>query len=161
MIHAIVHSDLAPAEKTFDRVLEKVMTVTGAAFETTANTLRLIFYHVYTNDQILRLLREELASVSLASAEPIPLKELEKLPYITRLSPGIASRVARVTDKDLFYDRWCIPAGTAVGMTTLLMHTDETLYPEPVRFNPDRWFGSAKEGAHVLKFAPFGRGTRI
>lgn len=156
MIHAIVHSELTPAGKTFNRVLEEVMTVTGVAFETTASTLRLIFYHVYTNNQILRLLREEIASVSMASARPIPVKKLEKLPYITAvltegllLSPGIASQAARVTDKDLFYDGWCIPAGTPVGMTTLLIHTDEALYPEAMRFNPDRWLGSAKKGACV------------
>lgn len=29
MIHAIVYSNLPPAEKTFDRVLEEVMTVAG------------------------------------------------------------------------------------------------------------------------------------
>jgi len=168
MIHAIVYSDLPPAEKTFDRVLEEVMTVAGAGFETTASALRLILYHVYTNNQILRRLREELASVSTGPAQPIALKEVEQLPYLTavltegiRLSPAIASRAARITNKDLFYDKWRIPAGTPVGMTTLLMHTDEALYPEPMLFNPERWLGPAGERAHASKFGPFGRGTRI
>ena len=168
LVHAIVHSDLPPTDKTFNRIFEEVATVTGAGFETTANTLRLIFYHVYTNDEILRRLRREIASVPTGPSEPIALKKLEQMPYLTavlmegmRLSPALASRAARITDKDLFYDDWRIPAGTPVGMTTLLMHTDPNLYPDPMRFNPDRWIGSGVRGAATSKFAPFSRGTRI
>ena len=98
----------------------------------------------------------------------IALKKLEQLPYLTtvlneglRLSPGIARRAARVKDKDLFYGDWRIPAGTPVGMTTLFMHTDKELYPDPLRFNPDRWMDSSDRGALASKFAPFSRGTRI
>ncbi|KAG8161577.1 hypothetical protein KVR01_008564 [Diaporthe batatas] len=168
MIHAIVYSDLPPAEKTFDRVLEEVMTVTGAAFETTASALRLILFHVYTNEEILRRLRIEITSLSENSYDAIDLKKLEQLPYLTavltegmRLSPAISSRAARVSDKDLFYDKWRIPAGTPVGMTTLLLHTDEELYPDPMCFNPDRWLVSAAGEATASLYAPFGRGTRI
>ncbi|KAF2105429.1 cytochrome P450 [Lophiotrema nucula] len=168
LVHGILHSDLPPADKTLGRIFEEIATVTGAGFETTANTLRLILYHVYANDVILRRLREEIALIRTASSEPFPLNKLEQLPYLTavlneglRLSPAIATRAARITDKDLFYGRWRIPAGTPVGMTTLLMHTDERLYPEPMRFNPDRWMGSAALGAASSKFAPFSRGTRI
>lgn len=168
MIHAITHSDLPPVEKTFERVFEEVMTVTGAGFETTASAFRLILFHVYTNDEILRRLREEVAPLHSGNTDQISLRQLEQLPYFTavltegmRLSPAIATRAARVTDKDLFYDKWRIPAGTPVGMTTLLMHTDGKLYDDPMRFNPDRWLVPGAERANASIYAPFGRGTRI
>lgn len=168
MIHAILHSDLPASEKSFNRVFEEVMTVTGAAYETTASAFRLILFHVYTNEEILRRLREETASLAAGPSEAISLTKVQQLPYLTavltegmRLSPAVASRAARVTDKDLFFDTWRIPAGTPVGMTTLLMHTDETLYPDPMSFNPDRWLVSGTGGAAASKYAPFGRGTRI
>ncbi|KAK2604960.1 hypothetical protein N8I77_007848 [Diaporthe amygdali] len=168
LVHAIVCSDLPPPEKSFDRVFEEVATVTGAAFETTASALRLVLYHIYTNDEILGRLRKEIASISTGSSEKFVLKELEQLPYLTavltegiRLSPAIASRAARITDKDLSYGKWRIPAGTPVGMTTLLMHTDGTLFPEPMRFSPDRWLDSTSGETAASKLAPFGRGTRI
>lgn len=57
-----------------------------------------------------------------------------------RLAPGIASRSARIAqDEDLVYAGWRIPAGTPVGMTTHLLHQNKKEYPEPQRFNPDRW----------------------
>lgn len=168
LFHSIVHSNLPPADKAFNRVYEEVATVTSAGFETTASTLRLILYHVYANEEILRRLRKEITSARAGSSEPIALKELEQLPYLTavlmegmRLSPAVSSRLARITDKDLFYDDWRIPAGTPVGMTTILMHTDEKFYPDPMRFNPDRWMDSRAHGTATSAYAPFSRGTRI
>jgi len=168
MVHEIIHSNLPPADKTFNRIFEEIATVTGAGYETTASTLRLILYHVYANDDILQRLRKEIVSISTQSPEPFVLRELEQLPYLTavlteglRLSPAIATRAARITDKDLFYKDWRIPAGTPVGMTTLLMHMDEKLYSDPKRFNPDRWINSTVRETTDGIFAPFSRGTRM
>jgi cytochrome P450 len=141
IVHEIVGSNLPPAEKTFGRVVDDVMTVTGAGFETTANVLRLVFFHVFSNASILQHLRAELASASGPSQSSgqveFELRTLEQLPYLTsilmegmRLSPAIASRMTRIApDRDIVYGEWNIPTGTPVGMTTLLIHTDEKLYP--------------------------------
>jgi cytochrome P450 len=59
------------------------------------------------------------------------------------------------------YEHWSIPKGTPVGMTTLLMHMNEDLYPEPTRFIPDRWTDIEKRKKAEKTYAPFSRGTRI
>jgi cytochrome P450 len=168
VVHEIVRSKLPPSEKTFERVFEEIATLTGAAFETTAGVLRLVLFNVYSNPDILRRVRTEIVAAAASSPDPIPLTTLEKLPYLTsvlmegmRLSPAIASRSPRQTDKDLLYGEWRIPAGTPVGMTTLLMHTDEKIYPNPLRFNPDRWMDPADRKALDKVYAPFSKGTRI
>lgn len=45
-------------------------------------------------------------------------------------------------------------------MTLVLLHADETVYPDPRYLNPDRWIGP--DGGQTLEktFAPFLRGTR-
>ncbi|RYP22145.1 hypothetical protein DL767_009119 [Monosporascus sp. MG133] len=174
IVHEILKSPLPASEKSFVRVFEDVSTTTGAGFETTASALRLIFFHIFSNAHILQRLRAELASIKarfahVSEVEDLELKTLEQLPYLTsilmeglRLSPAIATRMARVApDRDIFYREWRIPAGTPVGMTTILMHTDETIYPEPRRFNPDRWMDSDARKKVDKAFAPFSRGTRI
>ncbi|RYP45735.1 hypothetical protein DL768_007976 [Monosporascus sp. mg162] len=174
IVHEIVESSLPASEKSFVRVFEDVSTTTGAGFETTASALRLIFFHLFSNAHILQKLRAELAPTkarfaNISKVEDLSLKTLEQLPYLTsilkeglRLSPAIATRMARVApDRDLFYHEWRIPAGTPVGMTTILMHTDETVYPEPWRFNPERWMNSDARKKMDKAFAPFSRGTRI
>ncbi|KAK2604086.1 hypothetical protein N8I77_007044 [Diaporthe amygdali] len=169
ILHGIMDSNLPPAEKTVERLNDEVSTVTGAAFETSAQTIRLILYYLYSDHVMLQRLRTELAQArnQQGSKEDIPLSVLEQLPFLTgvvceglRLSPGLATRLARVaSDRDLFYDQWRIPAGTPVGMTVLLMHLNETLYPQPRLFNPDRWCGDRKRSDKT--FSPFSRGTRI
>lgn len=135
--------------------------------------MRLIIFHIFSNAETLERLRAELAAISgehPSSADAnIDIKTLEKCSYLTsvlmegmRLSPAIGSRMARIApDRDIFYGDWRIPAGTPVGMTTILMHTDKTLYPEPHKFNPDRWMSIEARKKLDRVYAPFSRGTRI
>lgn len=169
IVHEILDSKLPHKDKTFDRIFDDVATVTGAGFETTASVLRLIVYHAFSDPKILERLRAELTTVTTQSPDKVDLRTLEKLPYLTstlmeglRLSPAIASRMARIApDRDLVYGEWRIPAGTPIGMTTLLMHHDETLYPNPKHFNPDRWMDLDARKKAEKTYAPFSRGTRM
>lgn len=167
-MHAILNSDLPAAEKTVERINDEVGTITGAAFETAAQSIRTVLYYLYSNPDLLQRLRDELAQARKEHGlgGDLPLATLEQLPLLTgvlceglRLSPGLATRLARVApDHDLFYEQWLIPAGTPVGMTVLLMHLDESLYPRPREFNPERWPKNGKRSDKT--FAPFPRGTR-
>ncbi|KAK0625349.1 cytochrome P450 [Bombardia bombarda] len=115
----------------------------------------------------------------------LELRTLEKLPYLTavltegmRMSPALATRAQRVAvDRDIVYEEggsyggdgkkdkevWRIPAGTPVVMTTLFMHMDERLYPDPKRFDPERWLRMTPEERRWADktFSPFSRGARI
>lgn len=163
LVHEIMQSKLPPPEKTFQRVFDEVSTTTGAGFETTAAVIRLAAFHIYSEPTILQKLRAE-----LASAPNHDWTTLEQLPYLTatimesmRLAPAIATRSARIAqDKDLVYANWRIPAGTPVGMTIHLLHENEEEYPEPKRFNPDRFMDPNPWQLGSRTFAPFGRGKR-
>lgn len=170
LIHTILQANLPEHEKSYGRLIDEISTVLGAALETTATTLRLIMYYVYTDPEILARLRTELSNAAQNSdnQQGLPLKVLEQLPYLTavlteglRLSPGLATRMARIAlDRDLVYDKWVIPAGTPVSMTTLLLHMDEKTYPNPSAFEPERWMHGEKKTGAAGVYAPFARGTR-
>lgn len=170
IVHEIADSKLPAAEKALPRVLSDVQVIVSAGLETLSGVLRLLLYHVFSNPEILQRLRAELAVVKTDSygGDAMKLKQLEQLPYLTsvimealRLSPAIGTRMARIApDRDLMYGDWRIPAGTPVGMTAILMHTDATIYPEPMSFDPNRWDHGARKRLEKV-FAPFSRGTRI
>lgn len=163
LVHEIIQSTLPPPEKSFERVFDEVSTTIGAGFETTAAVIRIAGFHIYSQPKILQKLRAE-----LAAAPDHKLGTLEQLPYLTatimeamRLAPGIASRSARIAqDEDLVYAGWRIPAGTPVGMTIHLLHQNEEEYPEPQRFNPDRWMNPTPWRLANKTFVPFGKGRR-
>ena len=174
IVHEILQADnLPPVEKTFNRVNDEVDTITGAGLETVAQTLRLIIYYLYTDSKLLHHLRAELREVlqspgSDLRGEPT-LTQLERLPYLTavimeglRLSPGLATRLARIApDRDLVYNDSVIPAGTPISMTVLLIHWDESVYPNARKFEPERWMDKDRARKGERTFAPFSKGTRI
>lgn len=168
IVHEILASDLPPADKVVSRVGPEIGTITAAGYETTATALRHIVYSTFSSPEVLRKVREEINSAKSKSGVEgeLGLAELQQLPYLTavlkeglRLSPGVATRMARRTDHDLTYGDWCIPAGTPVGMTTLGLHLDEQSYPHATEFIPERWLGD-EDGKKPRVYAPFSRGTR-
>ncbi|KAI9714797.1 MAG: hypothetical protein M1820_000086 [Bogoriella megaspora] len=102
------------------------------------------------------------------SEQPL-LGRLERLPYLTalikeglRMSLRIATRMTRIAaGRDITYGSWSIPAGTPVGMAGLLMHYDEQQYPNPTKFEPDRWLRSDSNKAGEKVFAPFSKETKM
>ncbi len=55
------------------------------------------------------------------------------------MAGGMLSRLPRIYDRPIQYKEWTIPAGTPVAMTPHLVLIDENIFPEPRKFNPDRW----------------------
>ncbi|KAK3955348.1 cytochrome P450 [Pseudoneurospora amorphoporcata] len=168
IINDILSSPSLPTHlKSLSRIHQDIFAITAAGFETTASTLRLIIYHLFSSPSILSRLRSELSQKGFNLSDPssYEYRDLEHLPYLTailmeglRLSPAAASRLQRVApDRELVYPQpalgdgqnggkgmvtkeWTIPRGTPVGMTQILMHWDESVYGKDAKeFNPERW----------------------
>ncbi|KAI9767291.1 MAG: hypothetical protein M1839_004535 [Geoglossum umbratile] len=162
-------NSLPPEEKTPRRLAEEGQTVVGAGILTTAHVLRMASFHLLANDEILQRLKSELASATPNSGGPIPLRQLEQLPYLTgvvneglRMAYGVSSRLARVSpDTPLTFQDWVIPPGTPVSMTSVLLHDNPILFPEPNTFRPERWLEKAGSGKRLERYlVPFSKGTR-
>lgn len=79
---------------------------------------------------------------------------------VTALVTGRLTRVA--PDETLRYQNWEIPPGTPVSMDHHFTHLDPSIFPEPRRFDPDRWRVAAEKGEPLDRyFLPFGRGSRM
>ena len=134
-----------------------------AGTESTAKSIAIAHFHLLANPEITRRVRAELQTVPSSAS----WTELEQLPYLSaviaeanRLSFGVTARVCRIApDEDLRYKEYIIPAGTPVSMTTLSVHTDETIFPDPWSFKPERWLG--QKGAERRKYQmAFSKGGR-
>jgi len=47
---------------------------------------------------------------------------------------------------------WLTRLQYPVSQLTYFVHTDPTLFPEPYRFNPDRWVEAAQQGIPLNKY---------
>lgn len=122
---------------------------------TTAWMLEVTMYWLIRQPDTLRKLKEELtiAIPNLNMVGTIPLPVLEQLPYLNavikeglRLTYGVSCRLARIDPDNaiLFTDRttgtqWTIPPGTPIGLTSVQIHHNETIFPDSKRFFPERW----------------------
>ena len=55
---------------------------------------------------------------------------------------------------------YTIPAGTLVAMSPYVVQRDERWWPEPARFDPDRFTPEAKAARPRFAYFPFGGGAR-
>lgn len=159
--------DLPLSEKSLPRLVMEAQGLVGAGTLTSAHMLSMTTYHVLMNPPILSRLMAELEEAIPDATAPCLLQNLEQLSYLSavineglRISYGSIHRLQRVhPDNALTFRNWTIPAGTPVGMSSLHMHNDPAIFPEPRRFDPSRWMGPEKElrQRHLFNF---GRGTR-
>lgn len=137
--------------------------VVVAGQETVAWTLTVITYHLLSNPTVLRTLKSELEAAIPNTKASTPLSSLENLPYLTgvikeglRLSYGASTRLQRIPLEPLVFcsgkKEWTIPAGTPVGMTSLLIHQDESIYPNWQEFRPERWIDDPRLDQYLVSF---------
>ncbi|PYI03028.1 benzoate 4-monooxygenase cytochrome P450 [Aspergillus sclerotiicarbonarius CBS 121057] len=160
---------LPAEERTLRRIQDEVFTLLGAGTETTASTLMVMIYHVSQDEGIRDKLRNELKQIMPTPTSAVTWTELEKLPYLTavineslRLSYGIIMRLPRVAPTEtLRYKDYAIPPGTPMSTSTYFVHRDSTIFPDPDKFDPERWIRAAERGQNLTRYlVSFMRGSR-
>ncbi|EER36922.1 cytochrome P450 [Histoplasma capsulatum H143] len=167
LIDQILDSNLEVEEKTPERILQEIRSTTAAGIETTSNALTVITYHLLDNPDKLQKLQNELSILEDGGNSEQQVHELGKLPYLTsvileglRLSYGVSTRLRKSPEQAIQYKNYCIPPGTPVGMTSVLMHHNETIFPDSCKFAPERWLDLQERNRLERYLVSFGKGSR-
>ncbi|RAL08788.1 cytochrome P450 [Aspergillus homomorphus CBS 101889] len=175
IFHTLVASNLPEHEKTDRRLGGESFAFMTAGTETTAWTLTVTTFHLLNKPELLSRLAQELDENNAINLSWV---ELEKLPYLRaviaeglRLSYGVTPRLARIApDERLIYCgrfqgrdlTYAIPPGTPMGMSTVINHHNEDVFPDSHTFQPERWLQAdeARRRRMDASFTPFSRGSR-
>jgi cytochrome P450 len=150
-----------------EQLRDEVMTLFLAGHETTAIALSWTCYLLTQNPQIAANLAEELHTV-LAGREPTP-EDLPRLRYTDmvlkeamRLYPAVWG-IGRRAIADCEIGGYRIAAGTNVFIFQWLTQRDARFFPDPERFDPERWREDPVRSGKIPRFAyfPFGGGPRV
>lgn len=144
-------------------ILSEVTGMLAAGSETTAVTLTWLFHELGRNPHLERQLHDEVDAV--LTDEPLTTRTLTRLPFTRRLvneslrlySP--AWLVTRQTTEAVRLKDVELPAGEDVVWSPYTLHRDPGLYPDPLRFDPDRWLPERPQPPKGA-FIPFGAGKR-
>jgi cytochrome P450 len=68
--------------------------------------------------------------------------------------------LGRTLQAPVQFDAWRAPAGTIVAVSPLLLHHDARWFPEPDRFDPERWLDERRGAVPRHAYLPFGTGPR-
>ena len=150
---------------TSDRqILDEAMTLLVASFEAVATALTWTWYLVGLHPEVQDLLHREVDEV-LGGRLPTS-DDLTALVYTRRvfeeamrLYPPVP-RMVRTAVRDCEIGGYTVPAGSLVIVSQYVTHRDARFFPDPDKFDPDRWTPEAKRVRHPYSYFPFGGGPR-
>ncbi|XP_055602437.1 cytochrome P450 4d2-like [Uranotaenia lowii] len=152
-----------------EELRDEVNTFIFAGHDTTANTAAFAIYELSQNADIQQRVYEELVDVFGRDLEKIPLNvsnlaKLEYLDMVIKETLRLYTTVpffGRKATGDLVIDQRPIPKGTTLIVLIGTMHHDPRIYPEPRRFDPERFTDEAISRRHPFSYVPFGAAPRI
>ena len=161
---------LSSGKLSKDDLLGSVIDVLFAGVDKTSNTMQWVLYMMAKNPDKQEILRKEVLSV-LGDQNRASPATIAQMPYLKawvretlRLYP-VLSIFGRIASEDLVLSGYQISSGTQLDFLVYHMSRDESVFPDPEEFKPERWlreqsskFNQAKE---VFASIPFGFGTRM
>ncbi len=150
------------------QVKDEVLTIFLAGYETVANGLTWTWYLLSQNPEVEARLHAELDEVLGTPTGPRPptLADYPLLRYTEqvfaesmRLFPP-AWAMGRMSTRPVTLGPYRIPPGAHFFFSQYMMARTAEYFPDPLRFDPDRFTPEAKAARPKYTYFPFGGGSR-
>jgi cytochrome P450 len=150
---------------TDEQLRDEMMTIFLAGHETVANALTWTWYLLSQNPEVEAKLQTEIDEAlqgRLPMAEDYPKLSYTEMVFAEsmRLYPP-AWLIGRCALNDYQIDGYFIPAGSNFLISQYLVHRNEKYFPDPLKFDPERWRPEERESRPKFSYFPFGGGPRV
>ncbi|PSN30124.1 hypothetical protein C0J52_26426 [Blattella germanica] len=156
-----------------DDYVALAMSFLTAGFETSSSTISFTLYQMALNPDIQRRLSSEIRDILQKNNNQVSYDVLQEIKYLHM----VISETLRLYPILPFLDRKCtadyqlpapsgkgnitIPVGTAVYVPLLGIHHDPKYFPNPEKYDPERFTEENKLSRPAYSYMPFGEGPRI
>jgi cytochrome P450 len=151
---------------TDEQARDEAMTLFNAGHDTTAAGLTWLWYLVATHRNVEEALRDEAHAV--LGGRPATYGDLARLKYTTtvvkeslRIYPPTWSLIPRVALEDVPVGQYVLPKGGWIYIYPWVLHRDPRFFPEPERFDPERFGPGRVEKIPQHAYIPFGAGPHV
>lgn len=149
---------------TDPELLDELATLIIAGHETTAGTLNWAWWLLAQHSQVEKRMLEEMAG--LPDDENLSVSDVAGLEYCQqilletlRLYPPVWLFSRRALESDQLGE-FAIPAGAQIFICPYFLHRREDYWPDPERFDPDRFASTSGDADPSAAFVPFSAGPR-
>ncbi|ACU75225.1 cytochrome P450 [Catenulispora acidiphila DSM 44928] len=148
-----------------ERMRDELVTLLLAGHETTASTLSWALHLLDQNPEVRERVHEE--AVEVFSRGPLDSAALHGFTYtsmvleeVMRMYPPVwlLTRIAREADE---IGGFAVPAGADVIISPYLLQRSEKWWPDPDKFDPERFASDRRAGRERYSYIPFGAGPRF
>ncbi|CAC5409593.1 CYP4V2 [Mytilus coruscus] len=151
---------------SFMDIREEVDTFMFEGHDTTAAAMSFTMHLIGAHPEVQAKVHTELDEVFGDSNRRATMKDLKSLKYLEcvikeglRLFPSVPF-FGRTTTEDLVIDNVTIPQGTTCILVTFALHMDPKYFPNPEKFDPDRFLQENIKIRHPYCYVPFSAGPR-
>jgi cytochrome P450 len=154
--------DNSPASEQSLR--DQVITIFLAGYETVANALVWTWFLLSQNPECERRLHAEIDGElqrRIPTFDDVPRLRYTEMVFAEsmRLYPP-AWAMGRYALRDFRLGEFFLPAKTTVLISQFVTHRDARFFPDPLRFDPERFAPEARSQRTKFAYFPFGAGVR-
>jgi cytochrome P450 len=148
---------------TDEQVRDELITIFLAGHETTANALTWTWHLLAQHPAVEAAVHAEVEGLGdrLPDYTDLPRLRYTEMVFTEamRLYPP-AWMISRRTQQEYTVGGYKVPAGSVLIMSQYVMHRNPLYFPEPLRFDPQRWTQEAKNSRPKFSYFPFSGGQR-
>jgi len=164
--HMLQSADDPVSGLSYKELISNVWIFFIAGHETTSTALQWALYELSHRPEMQDRICNEVKSV-MGDRTVITFEDLPKFEFLDRFIHETLRRRSpvgilptRKAARDIQYGKQFIPKGTLVGLSIDSIHMNPEYWPEPEKFDPDRFLPENKKGRNTFSFLPFSLGQR-
>jgi cytochrome P450 len=167
MLLEAVDTEGSTGRMSDQQVHDECLTIMLAGHETTANALSFALWLMAKHPEVQARMHEE--ALGVLGDRAATADDYSRLPYATqvfsetmRLYPPVWV-IARSCVQSYEIAGYAIPKGAILVASQFVVHRDPRFYPDPLRFDPERFAVDKKDGAKSrprFAYFPFAAGSR-
>ncbi|KAM3966422.1 cytochrome P450 9e2-like [Aphomia sociella] len=145
-----------------------------AGFETISSTMSFVLHELALNPEVQEKLVQEIKENDVKNSGKFDYKSIQNMTYMDM----VISELLRLWPPALALDRICVKdynlgkpnskatedyiirKGEGIGIPTFAFHRDPNFFPDPLKFDPERFSEENKHKIQPFTYMPFGIGPR-